>query len=173
MAEYLTLSVRSRLNYYSPSMESKSTSNIRLLTTESIGQLAEIGQLLSACELPISDLSLSRPVLFFGSRSETRLVGVIGLEVFGSVALLRSLAVAPSHRNHGLGTSLVAFAEAHAASLGIESLFLLSTTAEAFFTKLGYSPASREDAPAPIKATAQFSGLCPASSAFMCKRLRN
>jgi len=154
-------------------MESKSISNIRLLTTESIGQLAEIRQLLSACGLPISDLSLSKSVLFLGSCSETRLVGVIGLEVFDSVALLRSLAVAPSHRHHGLGRSLVAFAEAHAACLGIESFFLLTTTAEAFFTKLGYSPASREDAPSPIQATAQFSGLCPASSAFMYKRLRD
>jgi amino-acid N-acetyltransferase len=65
----------------------------------------------------------------------------------------------------------VDFAEAHAAPLGVESLYLLTTTADAFFSRLGYSPASREEAPSFIKNTSQFSGLCPASSVFMCKHL--
>lgn len=138
----------------------------------SVEQDTEIKQLLSVCELPTSDISLSKSLLFFGCRSDAKLVGVIGLEVYGPVALLRSLAVAPSHRNHGLGRSLVEFAEAHAASLGVESLYLLTTTAEVFFSKLGYSLASRENAPSSIRATVQFSDLCPVSSSFMHKHLR-
>lgn len=134
-------------------------------------QPAEIKQLLSACELPTADVSLSKTLLFYGCHSEGKLAAVVGLEVHGPVALLRSLAVAPSHRNQGLGKLLVTFAEAQAASLGVESLYLLTTTAKAFFSKLGYSPASREDAPLSIKATMQFSSLCPASSAFMRKHL--
>ncbi len=120
----------------------------------------------------MSDISPSRSLQFFGCRADAKLVGVIGLEVGVPDALLRSLAVAPSHRNHGLGRSLVTFAEAQAASLGVESLFLLTATAETYFSKLGYSPASRVEAPSSIKATAQFSELCPASSVFMSKRLR-
>ena len=147
-------------------MESKS-----ILPVEPIVQLAEVKQLLFACELPVSDIQLSESLLFFGCRSASELVGVVGLEIFRSVALLRSLAVSPQHRNYSLGKSLVAFAEAHAASRGVQSLFLLTTTAEAFFSKLGYVPTSRENAPLPIKTTAQFSGLCPASSSFMSKRL--
>ena len=142
-----------------------------ILPVEPIAQIAEVKQLLFACELPVSDIQLSRSLLFFGCRSTSELVGVVGLEFFGSVALLRSLAVSPPHRNCCLGKSLVVFAEAHAASLGVQSLFLLTTTADEFFSKLGYAPASREDAPLPIKSTAQFSGLCPASSSFMSKRL--
>lgn len=152
-------------------MEPESASNVRQLVTDSADQLTEIKQLLSACELPTSDISPSKTLLFFGCHSDGKLVGVIGLEVYGQIALLRSLAVAPELRKHGLGKSLVTFAEAHAASFGVESLYLLTTTAEAFFTKLGYSPASREEAPSPIKATSQFSGLCPASSIFMHKHL--
>lgn len=151
----------------------QATPDIHPLGTDSDKRHAEIKQLLSACELPTSDISPSNSLLLFGCRSDAGLVGVIGLEVFGSVALLRSLAVAPKLRNHGLGKSLVEFAEAHAASLGVESLYLFTTTAAAFFSKLGYLPASREEAPLPIKATTQFSGLCPASSAFMCKYLHS
>jgi C_GCAxxG_C_C family probable redox protein len=143
----------------------------KILSIEPIAQITEIKQLLSACGLPVSDIVPSESLLFFGCRSNSELVGVVGLEVYGSVALLRSLAVSPQYRNNCLGKALVAHAEAHAASLGVQSLFLLTTTAEAYFSKLGYLAASREDAPLPIKASAQFSGLCPASSSFMSKRL--
>lgn len=152
-------------------MESKFTRGSSRSTIERIRKPAEIKQLVAACELPTSDISPSRSQLFFGYRTEARLIGVIGLEVYGAVALLRSLAVAPSYRHHGLGKLLVTFTEAQAASLGVESLFLLTTTAGIFFSKLDYSPASREDAPSPIRNSTQFSGVCPASSILMCKRL--
>jgi amino-acid N-acetyltransferase len=142
-----------------------------MMTINPINQLTEIKQLLSACDLPTTDIFPSNSLLFFGCHSEGYLVGVIGLEVYGSVALMRSLAVDPTHRKHGLGKSLVDIAETHAASLGVESVYLLTTTADAFFSKLGYLPAVRDDAPSPIKATIQFTDLCPASSSFMSKRL--
>lgn len=143
----------------------------KILPVEPITQIREIKQLLSACGLPVSDIASSESLLFFGCRSDAENVGVVGLELAGSAALLRSLAVLPQYRNGCLGKALVAHAESHAASLGVQQLFLLTTTAEAYFSKLGYSVASRVDAPLPIKATAQFSGLCPASSILMSKRL--
>lgn len=109
---------------------------------------------------------------FFIHSADDKLVGVIGLEIYGTVALLRSLAVVPAQRNNGRGKSLVKFAEEYAADHGIESLYLLTTTAGDFFSRLGYTNTAREDAPSSIKATSQFSGLCPASSVFMSKHLR-
>lgn len=135
-------------------------------------QLDKIKLLLAACELPTSDLAPSSAMVFFTLHADNKLAGVIGLEIHDTVALLRSLAVAPAQRKHDLGKSLVKFAEAYAEKHDIESLYLLTTTAEDFFSKLGYSIASREKAPSSIKATSQFSGLCPSSSAFMSKRLR-
>lgn len=143
----------------------------KILPIEPITQITEIKQLLSTCGLPVSDIVSSESLLFFGCRTDSELVGAVGLELYGPVALLRSLAVLSQYRNYCLGKALVAHAESHAASLGVQQLFLLTTTAEAYFSKLGYSAASREDAPVPIKATAQFSGLCPASSSFMSKHL--
>lgn len=140
---------------------------------EPIIQITEISQLLSSCELPVSDIEASESLIFFGCRQSSELTGVIGLELYETVALLRSLAVSPSSRTYGLGSELVTFAEEYAQSIGIKSLFLLTTTAEAFFLRLGYLPASRQDAPSSIQSTAQFSGLCPSSSSFMSKNLCN
>lgn len=136
---------------------------------EPIYELNDIVPLLADCGLPVADISAARAPQFFGIRTESGLVAVIGLEVFGAVALLRSLAVSPTHRGRGLAQQLLAFAEQLAASRGVWTLFLLTTTASAFFGKLGFVPASRSAAPPAIQATPQFSGLCPASSALLSK----
>ncbi|HEY1181567.1 MAG TPA: arsenic resistance N-acetyltransferase ArsN2 [Rhodocyclaceae bacterium] len=128
--------------------------------------------LLHRNQLPTSDIEAGDAVLLFSSVREQHLAGVVGLQVFGRLALLRSLAVSESERGRGLGGALVRYAEKHAASLGVRSLYLLTTSADQFFAAQGYSRISRADSPAVIAATAQFSGLCPSSSAFMVKVLR-
>lgn len=139
------------------------------MNIEPISELKEIMSLLTECGLPVADILQSEPPHFFGVRSESGLVAVVGLELFGAVALLRSLAVAPAHRGRGLARQLVAYAESVAVFRGIDSLFLLTTTASDFFCKLGFMPASRSAAPPAIQATSQFSSLCPASSTFLSK----
>jgi amino-acid N-acetyltransferase len=93
------------------------------------------------------------------------------LELFGDVALLRSLVVAASARGQGAGSALLLQAEAHARAHGVRTLYLLTTTAEEFFARRGYTRASRETAPAAIRSTREFAGICPASSAFMSRQL--
>lgn len=138
---------------------------------DSVTDVSEIRALLAACDLPVADVDPSDSMQFFGCRADSELVGVVGLEIHGTAALLRSLAVAPAHRNYRLGSALVSHAEARAESLGVQSLYLLTTSAQDYFAKLGYSPASRAEAPPGITATAQFRGLCPATAVFMSKRL--
>jgi amino-acid N-acetyltransferase len=62
-------------------------------------------------------------------------------------------------------------AEQYAASMGVRSIYLLTTTAEAFFKRLGYEHIERSQAPPSIQRTREFASLCPASSAFMVKSL--
>jgi amino-acid N-acetyltransferase len=50
---------------------------------------------LAAAGLPVADLPAAHLDDFWGCREGTALIGVIGLEPYGAVALLRSLAVAP------------------------------------------------------------------------------
>ncbi len=52
-----------------------------------------------------------------------------------------------------------------------ESIFLLTTTAEAFFKSRGYRRQIRATAPDAIRSSREFSDLCPASSAFLVKQL--
>ena len=128
-------------------------------------------KLLAAVQLPTIDITPEHLEHFFGAWADSSLEGVVGVELFGSVALLRSLAVVASKRGSGLGTELLARAEQYATEKGVCSMFLLTTTAEPYFKKRGYSPILREEAPEAIQKTAEFTSICPASSAFMVKHM--
>jgi amino-acid N-acetyltransferase len=131
----------------------------------------QVEQLLATCNLPASDLSPEHLEHFFACGVAGAPKGVVGLELYGQVALLRSLAVAADCRGMGCGKALVAKAESYARSGGVTELYLLTTTAERFFERLGYTRAARESAPGEIRRTQEFSDLCPSSAAFMVKRL--
>ncbi len=127
--------------------------------------------LLAAAGLPVADLTAARLNDLWGSSDGADLSGVVGLEVCGEVALLRSLVVAPDWQGLGLGSALLAHAERAARQLGIAALYLLTTTAEAFFARRGYVRIPREVAPPVIQQTTEFAALCPASAACMTKPL--
>ena len=136
-----------------------------------ITDLPEILSLLSAAGLPMSDLTDSSEVEFLVARQDERLVGVVGLERFGEVGLLRSLAVGAEHQRQGLGLALTRALEAHAASTGICSLVLLTETASGFFRRYGYQAIARAGAPQAVHASTEFRELCPESAICMSKRL--
>jgi amino-acid N-acetyltransferase len=132
---------------------------------------SKIRQLLAASDLHHQDMRTSQLQHFLLARDQSEIVGVVGLELQGNGALLRSLAVAPSYRNRGLGTELVQKIEAYAKASKVDALYLLTMTAEDFFAKRGYQRTSRETAPAGIQATTEFHSLCPVSAVCMVKRL--
>lgn len=131
----------------------------------------ELIALLLACGLPVDDIGPASPAEFFAIRRDGAIVAVVGLERYPPAGLLRSLAVAPAWRGRGLAARLLAFAESFAGAHGVAALFLLTTTAGAYFAGKGYAPALRRAAPPAIQATRQFSALCPAAAAFMGKSL--
>lgn len=128
-------------------------------------------RLLEAAALPTSDLTDAHMDDFFYMGSRVAPSGLVGLEFLGGDALLRSLAVAPDQRGAGLGSALLDVAENHARARGARSIFLLTTTAEHFFKRQGYSPADRATAPPAVRNSCEFADLCPASSAFLIKHL--
>ena len=130
-----------------------------------------VTRILGEAGLPYSDLTDAHLEHFFGCGSISAPDGIVGLELYGSVALLRSLAVSSKCRGRGCGTALVAQAELFAQSRGAEEVYLLTSTAERFFERLGYARVLREAAPVTIQQTQEFSTLCPSNSAFMLKRL--
>jgi amino-acid N-acetyltransferase len=127
--------------------------------------------LLAACDLPTSDLEPTHFEHFFGCGPDDDPKGIVGLEVHGDVGLLRSLVVHPSARGQGCARRLVREAETHAEANGVRALYLLTTTAVAFFGALGYVVVDRRSVPDAIRRTRELSSQCPSHSSVMFKRL--
>jgi N-acetylglutamate synthase-like GNAT family acetyltransferase len=104
---------------------------------------------------------------FVVAESEGSIVGVIGLEVHDGHGLLRSVAVDPEWRGAGLGQRLVARIIAEAEARGFRALYLLTTTADRYFPKFGFTTAARSDIPEALHASAELRGACPASARVM------
>jgi amino-acid N-acetyltransferase len=132
---------------------------------------ASVVRLLERASLPTADLTDVDMRSFFYAGSSSAPIGIIGVQLYDTHALLRSLVVSDEHRARGLGSALVVRAEQHARERGVRTMSLLTTTAERFFLSRGYRVAARDSAPAAIRATAEFASLCPASSAFLSKHL--
>lgn len=116
--------------------------------------------------LPVEDIETGLPH-FIVATDNGRIIGSIGLEVFGSIGLLRSMVVDPGYRGKGIAIGLIDSLRAKSAELGIQDLFLITNTAERFFSNRGFKTIARDSVPEPIRQTREFSHLCPASSAVM------
>jgi amino-acid N-acetyltransferase len=133
----------------------------------------QIKQLLAASGLEHRDIDPSQLQHFLIANNESALTlcGVIGLELKGSVGLLRSLAVADEYRRQGLASQLVAKIENYARSQKVDTLYLLTLTAEDFFSAKGYHKIVRESAPSALQRTTEFRSLCPQTAVCMKKHL--
>lgn len=127
---------------------------------------AAIERLLIRCGLPTDGLSDCGDELFI-VRAGGRVVGCAGLDVRGSAALLRSVAVDPDHRGRRLGDRLTAAALDRAAGVGLDAVYLLTTTAERFFPRFGFETIARDDVPPAIRGSVEFTTACPASAIVM------
>lgn len=133
---------------------------------------ATVRRLLLDVGLPASDIAPHKLETFFACERAGKLTAIVGLELFGAAALLRSLAVSPGSRSQGLGALLVAHAENVARASGVASLYLLTNTAVPYFARLGYRQISREAVPDAIRQTEEFTVLCPASAVLMVRNLQ-
>lgn len=132
--------------------------------------LPHLTELLDAEGLPSGDLS-EPGVRLFAFREGDATVGYAGLEVYGTDALLRSVVVDPARRRAGLGRAVVEATLAEARRLGATRAFLLTTTAKAYFERLGFVSIDRASAPETILSTRQAAGLCPSSAPLMVRTL--
>jgi amino-acid N-acetyltransferase len=135
------------------------------------GDAVAVTALLSNAGLPTLDLDTAPGLRFWVADDGRSIAGAIGLESYGPTGLLRSLAVAPAHRNRGIATALVEALEMCARADGTRRLVLLTQTAQPFFVRLGYRVIERDDAPEEVKRSAEFASLCPDSAVCMTKSL--
>jgi len=54
---------------------------------------------------------------------------------------------------------------------GIDELFLLTTTAEEYFPRFGFTRTTRAAVPDAVKSSAEFRGACPDTAVVMTRRI--
>lgn len=119
--------------------------------------------------LPTAGLETQFPKAYVLAYAAGDLVGIAGLEAYGAHGLLRSVGVRHDMRGTGLGRALTRNRLDYARALGLESVYLLTTTAESYFPKFGFKKANRKAAPAELQGTIEFASACPSSA--ICLRL--
>ena len=134
--------------------------------------LPAIAGLLRGADLPSADFGPHLRHFLVARDEHGGVIGAVGAQVCGPDALLRSLVVAPSWRGAGVGSAVFRRLEAAAAAWGVERWWLLTTTAEKFFTSRGFRAVPRSAAPAAIAATDEFVGLCPSMAVCLTRERR-
>lgn len=132
--------------------------------------LPAVERLLAASELPLDGVR-DHFADFIVAEDAERIEGAVGLEKYDSVALLRSAVVAAEHRGTGVGRQLVEQVLERAEEDGIDELYLLTTTAEEYFPRFGFTRTTRTAVPDELKSSAEFRGACPDTAVVMRRRL--
>lgn len=136
-----------------------------------IGDLPEIERLLAAAGLPLDGVREAFQTGFVAEHNG-RIVGAAALECYDDGALLRSVVVEASARGTGVGRRLTATAVERARTLKLPAVYLLTTTAAAFFPRLGFEMTTREAVPPSIRRSIEFQSACPSSANVFTLRLR-
>ncbi len=83
-------------------------------------------------------------------------IGIAGLELYGKSGLLRSVAVNGQFRGLGHGRTLVDAVLVHARAKGVDTVYLFTDTAEAYFKGLGFEVVGRRDIDDRLKSSPEF-----------------
>jgi amino-acid N-acetyltransferase len=132
--------------------------------------LAAISRLLTADGLPIDGLAAHLDSALV-ARDAGRVVGAAAVEIYRDGGLLRSVVVDPEFRGTGLGRQLVEAVTSLGRARGLPALYLLTTTAAGYFPKLGFVAIPRDQVPASVQQSVEFTSACPASASSLMKPL--
>jgi amino-acid N-acetyltransferase len=141
------------------------------LRTASAADLEAVFGLLDRSGLPRAGVA-DNFSQFLVAEADGRLVGVVGLELYGPSALLRSAAVEEGWRGSGLGRVLVERALDLARERGIDDVYLLTTTAEHYFPKFGFVCVRRDEVAQGVQSSVEFQTACPESATAMRKHVQ-
>ncbi|HEX6086465.1 MAG TPA: arsenic resistance N-acetyltransferase ArsN2 [Thermoanaerobaculia bacterium] len=138
------------------------------ITPARAGDLEGIKALLVANDLPTAGVD-DHWKTFLIARDGDRMVGCAGAEAYQFAALIRSVAVDPAYRSHGIGRRLVRQLLDRLASRGLREFYLLTTTAEEYFKKRGFKPIDRDEVHPQLLSSRELQDACPSTA--VCMRL--
>src|SRR5437016_11510073 len=125
-----------------------------------VDDLPAILALLEISVLPQDGLS-NHVATTLVAREDHTIVGSAALELYGPVALLRSVAVADQLRGQGLGQQLTKEALKLAEQHEVTLVYLLTETASGFLPRLCSRPIPGSDVAPAIHASPQWTTACP------------
>jgi amino-acid N-acetyltransferase len=105
------------------------------------------------------------------ARQDGHIVGSAALEAYADGVLLRSVAVAPQLQHQGVGGELTRAALRLASEMHAPAVYLLTTTAERYFSKVGFERITRADVPQSVQRSVEFTSACPSSAVVMRRAL--
>ncbi len=123
------------------------------------GDTASVRTCLQACDLTLAGVGTAELYLSVLENRSGQTVGVTGYELASGQALIRSVAVAPALRGHGLGVMLAEVAFEQAAAAGAEQLWLVSRRGGAFWQRLGFRLTPTDELVAALPHTWQVTAL--------------
>jgi N-acetylglutamate synthase-like GNAT family acetyltransferase len=142
-----------------------------MITSASAEDIPQVLALLEQCGLPQEGLYASLPTMIVACESD-QVIGCAALEVYGTVALLRSVAVDPAHRSSGLGHQLVEAELAQARRRGIQEVYLLTETASKYFPRFGFRLIDRWAVSPAIHHSVEWTSACPVSAQAMVLQMK-
>ena len=81
--------------------------------------------------------------------------------------MLRSLAVKPQFRKAGVAQQLIDYAFQELKGTGVTDVYLITTTAEEYLRRHGFSKIERDKVPQYVLAASALGNACPSSSTCM------
>src|SRR6266567_4992981 len=105
------------------------------------------------------------------AREDHAIVGSAALELYGTVALLRSVVVADQLRGQGLGQQLTKEALKLAEQQGGRLVYLLTETASGFFPRFGFRPIPRSEVMPAVQRSVEWTTACPVTAQAMVVQL--
>lgn len=138
-----------------------------LIRPGELSDLAGVMQLLSESKLvPLDSDSQFGPQYVVAVCGE-QIVGVAGIELYGDDGLLRSVCLHPQFRSLRIGAALVEDRIDWARDRTVRAIYLLTTTAAAYWPRFGFQTISRCDAPESLAQSREWSSAYPAESTAM------
>ena len=130
-----------------------------------------VKRFLQELNLPVEKIEdqFNNFILLFDAQNQ--LIGCAGLEIYNTDGLVRSVAITKVLQNKQLGSLLVDEIEKLAKKKHLTTLFLLTETAEKFFTKHGYTKLQRDNVPLSIQNSFEYTTSCKKSAIVMKKDL--
>ena len=130
-----------------------------------------VKQLLDDSHLPIEGVLDQFDNYFILENQNSEIIGCAGLEIYNQYGLLRSVVVRSEFQNKKFGSVLIQKMEEFGKSKNVKEIYLLTETAEKFFSKHGYKVIPRDSVPKHIQESYEYGTACKVSAIVMKKQI--